>query len=43
MRPGFVATGARVTLLDDGSIGVAEDVRKRLDVGAGETVWMAPG
>jgi arginine N-succinyltransferase len=43
VRPGFVATAARVTMLEDGAIAVAEDVRKRLDVGTGETVWLAPG
>jgi arginine N-succinyltransferase len=42
-RPGFVATGARVTMLDDGAVGVSEDIRRRLGAAVGETVWMAPG
>jgi arginine N-succinyltransferase len=43
LRPGFVATGARVTLLDDGAVGVSDEIRRRLDAQLGETVWMAPG
>jgi arginine N-succinyltransferase len=42
-RPGFVATGARVTVLDDGAIGVSDDIRRRLDAQVGETIWIAPG
>jgi arginine N-succinyltransferase len=42
-RPGFVAVGARVTLHGDGGVGVGDDIRKRLEVSAGETVWMARG
>ena len=43
LRPGFVATGARVTLLDDGAVGVSDQIRRRLDAQLGEMVWMAPG
>ena len=42
-RPGFVATGARVSMFEDGAIGVSDDIRKRLGVEPGATVWMAPG
>ena len=40
-RPVFRATGARVTIAGDGSVGAAAEVRQRLGVEAGETVWIA--
>ena len=40
-RPVFRATGAKVVLGADGSIGAAPEVRQRLGVEAGETVWVA--
>lgn len=43
VRPGFVAVGARVTMIDDTTVGVADDVLRRLDVPAGERVWLSPG
>jgi arginine N-succinyltransferase len=40
-RPVFRATAARVTIAPDGSIGAPAEVRQRLGVEAGETVWIA--
>ncbi len=42
-RPQFRATGARIVPLDGGAIGVTADIRRRLGVEAGDTVWMAAG
>lgn len=42
-RPGLVATGARVTLHDDVTVGVTDDIMRRLDASPGERVWLAPG
>jgi arginine N-succinyltransferase len=42
-KPGFRGTGARVVPLDDGTVGVTAETRRRLGVEAGEVVWMAPG
>jgi len=42
-RPGFVATGARVTLHDDNTVGITDDIRRRIEAAPGETVWFAPG
>jgi arginine N-succinyltransferase len=40
-RPAFRATGARVIPMEDGSVGVTEETRRRLGVEAGEMVWLA--
>ncbi|HTJ41330.1 MAG TPA: arginine N-succinyltransferase [Kofleriaceae bacterium] len=40
-KPGFRATGARVIPMEDGSIGVTEETRRRLGVERGEMVWLA--
>jgi arginine N-succinyltransferase len=42
-RPGFLATAARVTLVDDTTAAVTDDVLRRLEVQPGERVWLAPG
>jgi arginine N-succinyltransferase len=42
-RPQFRATGARVVPLEGGTIGVTADIRRRLGVEAGDSVWMAAG
>jgi len=42
-RPGFRATGARIIPMEDGSIGVTAEVRARLGVEPGETVWVSQG
>ncbi len=42
-RPVFRATGARVVPLDDGSVGVTAETRRRLGVEAGDSAWMASG
>jgi arginine N-succinyltransferase len=42
-RPNFRATGARIIPMEDGSVGVTAEVRRRLGVEAGETVWVAQG
>lgn len=40
-RPVFRATAAKVVLAADGSVGAPAEVRQRLGVEAGETVWIA--
>jgi arginine N-succinyltransferase len=40
-RPAFRATGARVIPMEDGSVGVTEETRRRLAVESGERVWIA--
>lgn len=42
-RPQFRAVGAQVTPHGGGSVGLAEDVRKRLGVEIGQTVWLSYG
>jgi arginine N-succinyltransferase len=42
-RPVFRGTGARVVPLEDGSVGVTAETRRRLGLEAGETAWMAAG
>ncbi len=42
-RPGFRAIGTRVIPLDEGVVGVTEDVSKRLGVEDGQTVWLSFG
>jgi arginine N-succinyltransferase len=42
-RPKFRATGARVTLLESGEIGVADEARRRLGVEDGQKVWLTCG
>jgi arginine N-succinyltransferase len=42
-RPQFRAVGTRVIPLEDGAIGVTEDVRKRLGVEDGQKVWLTYG
>jgi arginine N-succinyltransferase len=40
-RPVFRATGAKVSVAADGSVGLSAEVRQRLGVEPGETVWIA--
>jgi arginine N-succinyltransferase len=40
-RPSFRATGGRVIPMEDGSVGVTEETRRRLGVEPGENVWLA--
>jgi arginine N-succinyltransferase len=40
-KPAFRATGARVIPMEDGSVGVTEETRRRLGVEAGEMVWIS--
>ncbi len=40
-RPSFRATGARVIPMDDGTVGVTEETRRRLGIEPGEMVWIA--
>ncbi|MBX3160210.1 MAG: arginine N-succinyltransferase [Deltaproteobacteria bacterium] len=42
-RPRFRAIGARVIPMDDGTIGITDDARKRLGVEDGQRVWMTYG
>jgi arginine N-succinyltransferase len=42
-RPSFRATAARAVPLDDGTVGVTAEVRRRLGVEPGDRVWMAYG
>ncbi len=42
-RPRFRAVGARVVPLESGSVGISEDVRRRLGVEEGQQVWLTYG
>ena len=42
-KPAFRAVGTRVTPQEDGSVGVTEDVRRRLGVEDGHKVWLSYG
>jgi hypothetical protein len=42
-RPRFRAISARVTLLESGEIGVADEARRRLGVEDGQKVWLTCG
>ncbi len=42
-RPRFRAVGARVVRLESGSVGISDDVRRRLGVERGQQVWLTYG
>jgi arginine N-succinyltransferase len=42
-KPRFRATGARVIPMDDGSVGITDDTRRRLGIEDGNKVWLSFG
>jgi arginine/ornithine N-succinyltransferase beta subunit len=42
-KPSFRAVGTRVIPMEDGSVGVTEDARRRLGVEDGHKVWLSFG
>jgi arginine N-succinyltransferase len=43
LRPGFRAVGTRVTALEAGVVGLAEEARRRLGIEDGQKVWLSYG
>ena len=42
-RPTFRAIGARVTPLESGAVGMADEARQRLGIEVGQKVWLSFG